>query len=41
MRYWWVNQNQTYQHEVAGGYLWSPKESPMARLIHIMSRCER
>jgi hypothetical protein len=25
MRYWWVNQNQTYQHEVAGGYLWSPK----------------
>jgi hypothetical protein len=25
MRYWWVNQNQTYLHEVAGGYLWSPK----------------
>ena len=25
MAYWWVNQNQTYQHEVAGGYLWSPK----------------
>ncbi|WP_374675573.1 HNH endonuclease [Ideonella sp.] len=25
MRYWWVNQNQTYQHEVPGGYLWSPK----------------
>lgn len=25
MRYWWVNQNQTYQHEVAGGYLWSPQ----------------
>ncbi len=25
MRYWWVNQNQTYQHEVQGGYLWSPK----------------
>jgi putative restriction endonuclease len=25
MRYWWVNQNRTYQHEVAGGYLWSPK----------------
>lgn len=24
MRYWWVNQNQTYQHEVPGGYLWSP-----------------
>lgn len=25
MRYWWVNQNQTYQHEVRGSYLWSPK----------------
>ena len=25
MRYWWVNQNQTYRHEMAGGYLWSPK----------------
>lgn len=25
MRYWWVNQNQTYTHEVGGGYLWSPK----------------
>ncbi len=25
MRHWWVNQNQTYRHEIAGGYLWSPK----------------
>lgn len=25
MRYWWVNQNQTYRHEVRGNYLWSPK----------------
>src|SRR5690606_26877790 len=25
MRYWWVNQKQTYRHEVPGGYLWSPK----------------
>lgn len=25
MRYWWVNQNQTYAHEVRGGYMWSPK----------------
>jgi len=24
-RYWWVNQKQTYRHEVPGGYLWSPK----------------
>ncbi len=25
MRYWWVNQNQTYRQEWLGGYLWSPK----------------
>jgi putative restriction endonuclease len=25
MRYWWVNQNQTFRHEVDGGYLWSPQ----------------
>ena len=25
-RYWWVNQNQTFRHEVDGGYLWSPKK---------------
>lgn len=27
MAYWWVNQNQTYDHEVGGGYLWSPKKN--------------
>jgi len=25
MRHWWVNQSQTFRHELAGGYLWSPK----------------
>ena len=25
MRYWWVNQNQTFTQAVGGGYLWSPK----------------
>jgi hypothetical protein len=25
MPYWWVNQKQTYRHEIGGGYLWSPK----------------
>jgi hypothetical protein len=25
MRYWWVNQNHTYDAEVPGGFLWSPK----------------
>lgn len=27
MRYWWVNHNQTYKHEVHGGFLWSPKRN--------------
>lgn len=26
-RYWWVNQKQTYRHEIRGGYLWSPKRN--------------
>lgn len=25
MRHWWVNQNQTYRHEVRGSFMWSPK----------------
>lgn len=24
-RYWWVSQNQTFIHEVGGGYMWAPK----------------
>ena len=31
MRYWWVNQNQTYRHEVTGNYLWSPKRNANGR----------
>jgi putative restriction endonuclease len=27
VRYWWVNQNQTYRQELEGGYLWSPKRN--------------
>ena len=27
MRYWWVNQNQTFRQELDGGYLWSPKRN--------------
>jgi putative restriction endonuclease len=27
MRFWWVNQNKTYRHEIQGGYLWSPKRN--------------
>jgi len=28
---WWVNHKGTVQHEVAGGYLWSPKREKKAR----------
>jgi putative restriction endonuclease len=31
MRYWWVNQNQTFRQEIAGGYLWSPKRNANGR----------
>ena len=31
MRFWWVNQNQTFAAEVGGGYLWSPKRSKGGR----------
>jgi hypothetical protein len=27
VRYWWVNQNQTFRYEIGGGYLWSPKRN--------------
>ena len=27
MRYWWVNQNQTHREEIAGGFMWSPKQN--------------
>src|SRR5260370_42270332 len=27
MRYWWVNQNQTFRQEITGGYRWSPKRN--------------
>ncbi|MEM1110698.1 MAG: HNH endonuclease signature motif containing protein [Pseudomonadota bacterium] len=33
MRYWWVNQKQTYKHEFAGGYLWSPQLNKRGRNI--------
>jgi len=27
MAFWWVNQNQTYEQEIGGGYMWSPKRN--------------
>lgn len=32
MRFWWVNQNQTYAQEIRGGYLWSPKRKANGHL---------
>jgi hypothetical protein len=36
MQYWWVNQNQTFRQEIAGGYLRpfapAPRLSPPSRL---------
>ena len=31
MRYWWVNQKQTWRHEIGGGFMWSPKRSQNGR----------
>tara|TARA_B100000925_G_C21688830_1_gene337285 strand:- start:130 stop:375 length:246 start_codon:yes stop_codon:yes gene_type:complete len=27
MKYWWVNQNQTFNQEFNGGYMWFPKRN--------------
>jgi len=29
--YWWVNHNTTFEHEIGGGYLWSPQREVRAR----------
>ena len=31
MAYWWVNHKQTRNHEVRGGYLWSPLRNANGR----------
>lgn len=41
MRYWWVNQNQTYNHEVGGGYLWSPKVNSNGARNHFYDNMTR
>ncbi len=33
MRYWWVSQNQTFRHEIGGGYMWSPKRAKNGNAI--------
>ena len=34
MRYWWVNQNQTFRQEQQGGYMWSPKRKANGHRNH-------
>jgi putative restriction endonuclease len=41
MNYWWVNQNQTYRHEVSGGYLWSPKVNTNGAANHFYDNMAR
>ena len=33
MAFWWVNQRKTWQHEIAGEYLWSPKKGKNGRSV--------
>ncbi|MCS4504287.1 HNH endonuclease [Arhodomonas aquaeolei] len=41
MRYWWVNQNQTYEQEIQGGYLWSPKTKSNGARNHFYDTMKR
>lgn len=34
MRYWWVNQGQTFREETTGGFMWSPKRNIDGRPNH-------
>src|ERR1700722_10413309 len=34
MAFWWVNQNQTWRHEIFGEYLWSPRLDARGRQSH-------
>jgi putative restriction endonuclease len=34
MAYWWVSQNQTYEHERAGEFLWAPKADSAGQTPH-------
>lgn len=41
MRYWWVNHNSTFEAEVQGGFLWSPKENRNGRKNHFYDNMTR
>ena len=38
--YWWVNQGDTHQEEVDGGYLWAPVRSGSGELAHHRSMAD-
>jgi hypothetical protein len=40
MRYWCVNQNQTFRQEIEGGYLWSPHRENVLRMARGISKGE-
>ena len=39
--FWWVNQKQTWRHEIAGEYLWSPKLDKRGRHLEYYDNMER
>ena len=41
MAFWWVNQNQTWRHEIYGEYLWSPKLDAKGRHTYFYDNMTR
>ncbi len=41
MAFWWVNQNQTWRHEIYGEYLWAPKLDANGRHTHFYDNMTR
>jgi hypothetical protein len=41
MRYWWVNHKKTFEEEVGGGYLWSPKVEKGGRISEFYNNMTR
>ena len=40
MRFWWVSHNQTFDHEVHGGFLWSPFTKANGQQSHFYDAME-
>ena len=41
MRYWRVGHNQTFEHEVHGGFLWSPQTKAKSRRNYFYATMEQ